>query len=134
MIEATAVCKLSGSTGIGKSCCARLMREQAVRSGTPEWSEFGREEPTSSRGSPWPRPRDSENQCESRDGKHGVRPHEDTPHHEHSDGQRGGRPPRAPGGERRGGEEGSGEPSSRLTSSGADKVTVGELRLRGRRI
>ena len=52
----------------------------------------------------------------------------------HSDGQRGGRPPRAPGGERRGGEEGSGEPSSRLTSSGADKVTVGELRLRGRRI
>ena len=44
----------------------------------------------------------------------------------------GGRP--APPAERRGGEEGSGEPSSRLTSSGADKVTVGELRLRGRRI
>lgn len=41
---------------------------------------------------------------------------------------------RAPGGERRAREKGSGEPGSRLTSSGADKVTVGELRLRGRRI
>ena len=41
------------------------------------------------------------------------------------------RPPRA---ETEEGVRRGGEPSSRLTSSGADKVTVGELRLRGRRI